>query len=795
MSKNYSTVLSVLATIQARYDLHKHLNVYVTAEELYEIYNSLQTTVTPSITKTSFVRSLNYIVDLGFNKEHQIEIFKRQKRLRCKKYLVHYFIKSSIRRSPRTLHRRVDDNDNADGKPSAIIATSPTNPQNKHANNDDDDNNQTIKKQKHSHYETSTPTRPTLKRVCKKSTAVVHTTDAVAISSPPTVTPTKDPSPFIFTPTPPFDNITKAYIDSASNLDFDTRPRPDANDSSTHIEICDESFRVKPAECTKWMMVAIVSDLGISKVSKANKLLLCKAVIDLESYNAGYASPSIQPKTLLTWYYDFVRARNKKVGKMADLFKVNYERPSYIDEIEASFPGFLHRMYRQATKTLGHDAPIRTLYHHMNIKARQQYLDCPTRGSLTLNKYHFRKWFRLNGGKFRKCTTKPTLTAQQRQDRLDWAKNIKNLIKNDDFHYCFLDEKWFYIQSKRSVYKILPPGPGETVEDAFVQHPKVHSRRFPVKAMFMGVVAPPNLERDFDGAIMIERISRMKITKQKSYSQRFADNFRVNELIRTGAWKDECYNTISVGELAIRLQEKYALDHSVTHRICVSYHTFGPASKTKKMVRLSKNDIILDNRMFRCTPGTDERILTLDDVDIHVEVPAGTHVEEDCTCDSDFMLDIIRDVGSNIRRSFWWLSDSTVIHLFMDNAGGHGSNSARKEYVRILQDEYKVQIIWQIANSPETNMLDLGAWVTIQCIVAHMHRGKRMHKDALCKTVNNAFESLDSSKLASIGKRWIRVLDLIVVGKGSNDLVEQCRGLTTSLADLPDLDYDDIDEL
>jgi hypothetical protein len=183
----------------------------------------------------------------------------------------------------------------------------------------------------------------------------------------------------------------------------------------------------------------------------------------------------------------------------------------------------------------------------------------------------------------------------------------------------------------------------------------------------------------------------------------------------------------------------------------------------------------------------------LDDVDIHVEVPAGTNVEEDCTCDSDFMLDIIRDVGSNIWSSFWWLSDSTVIHLFMDNAGGHGSNTARKEYVRILQDEYKVQVIWQIANSPETNMLDLGAWVTIQCIVAHMHRGKRMHKDALCKTVNNAFESLDSSKLASIGKRWIRVLDLIIVRKGSNDLVEQCQGLTKSLADLPDLEYDDIE--
>jgi hypothetical protein len=60
-------------------------------------------------------------------------------------------------------------------------------------------------------------------------------------------------------------------------------------------------------------------------------------------------------------------------------------------------------------------------------------------------------------------------------------------------------------------------------------------------------------------------------------------------------------------------------------------------------------------------------------------------------------------------------------------------------YVQILYDDYKIQLIWQIANSPGTNMLDLGAWVTVQCIVAHMHHGKRIQKDALCKTVYHAF--------------------------------------------------------
>ncbi len=68
------------------------------------------------------------------------------------------------------------------------------------------------------------------------------------------------------------------------------------------------------------------------------------------------------------------------------------------------------------------------------------------------------------------------------------------------------------------------------------------------------------------------------------------------------------------------------------------------------------------------------RPLTLDDVHLHVKILAGSLVEEDCTCDSEFMLDIIQEVGTNIRESFNWLSADTVIHLFMDNAGRHGTN-------------------------------------------------------------------------------------------------------------------------
>ena len=50
------------------------------------------------------------------------------------------------------------------------------------------------------------------------------------------------------------------------------------------------------------------------------------------------------------------------------------------------------------------------------------------------------------------------------------------------------------------------------------------------------------------------------------------------------------------------------------------------------------------------------------------------------------------------------------IGLFMDNAGGHGRDDIKKEYVRILFEDCNIIVIWQIVNSPEANMLNLGIW-------------------------------------------------------------------------------------
>ena len=56
----------------------------------------------------------------------------------------------------------------------------------------------------------------------------------------------------------------------------------------------------------------------------------------------------------------------------------------------------------------------------------------------------------------------------------------------------------------------------------------------------------------------------------------------------------------------------------------------------------------------------------------------------------------------------------------MDNAGGQGTFDMKREYGKILRDKFNVVILWQIPNLPESNMLDLGVWTTIQSVIEYI---------------------------------------------------------------------------
>ena len=75
----------------------------------------------------------------------------------------------------------------------------------------------------------------------------------------------------------------------------------------------------------------------------------------------------------------------------------------------------------------------------------------------------------------------------------------------------FLDEKSFYTTRRRKRLKHLPQGPHESEGIGRVKCPRALSCHFPIKVIFMGVVAKPLPGLRFDRIIFLKRISERKV--------------------------------------------------------------------------------------------------------------------------------------------------------------------------------------------------------------------------------------------------------------------------------------------
>jgi hypothetical protein len=130
---------------------------------------------------------------------------------------------------------------------------------------------------------------------------------------------------------------------------------------------------------------------------------------------------------------------------------------------------------------------------------------------------------------------------------------------------------------------------------------------------------------------------------------------------------------------------------------------------------LGQNEFLLVRELTE-ENGT-RRALTIDDLTLQQRLKAGTIVQEDINCDSNYMLDAMPRIGAAIRQKLHWVPDDEIIYLGMDNAGGHGTFEAVEQCTRNLLENYNIEIIHQPPRSPETNPLDLGVWRSIQSLV------------------------------------------------------------------------------
>ncbi len=291
--------------------------------------------------------------------------------------------------------------------------------------------------------------------------------------------------------------------------------------------------------------------------------------------------------------------------------------------------------------------------------------------------------------------------------------------------------------------------------------------------MFLGVVACPQEQHKFDGRIMLERVSRQRKLTQSSRNQNFSDDVLVNEAIKKGEWRDELFvYGMTFGELKERLVERYALDNYVVERLEALYLKW-TARGIKKCKPIGDSEEL--SGTTRDENGL-ERPLSIQDIQLFVKMVKGDVVEEDVSCDSRFMLDIVPRVAEEMRKKFHWIPEEQKLYLVMDNAGGHGTAEAIQEYVNVLRTR-NIEVIWQIPRSPETNMLDLGVWMSIQSAVCKAHFMKRCNGEALARSVMDAWETyLSVQAFKNVHGRLKVVLVCIRDAEGGNELVETKRG-------------------
>jgi len=81
------------------------------------------------------------------------------------------------------------------------------------------------------------------------------------------------------------------------------------------------------------------------------------------------------------------------------------------------------------------------------------------------------------------------------------------------------------------------------------------------------------------------------------------------------------------------------LDDSIFVQLAFYYKTKVGRNGNDKVVRLFDEDKIIENNIrTENNPGILARVLALADVEVQVRHKIGENVEEDCSCNSDYMI-------------------------------------------------------------------------------------------------------------------------------------------------------------
>ncbi|GFH55186.1 predicted protein [Chaetoceros tenuissimus] len=539
-------------------------------------------------------------------------------------------------------------------------------------------------------------------------------------------------------------------------------------------------------------------------------------------YLKGYDPPQTKApertRLMIDGTINFLQGNSSDTGKIGRK-RIRKKKMSKTEKIMKHSPKALRKAFRYACYAIGDNSTFTDIAKVMtryimskklvanDDQAKRLKIQFP----INLKKHDVRDWFLKHNGKSRKMKIKPKLTADHIKGRLRWAIDMKKRIKEATYekpvYYCFIDEKWFYFYSKRKKVKDLPKEDWEDDDEECVEFEQVQrttrSRRFVPKVMAMAFVAPPLLglmrlaalaakklgqvlgkvngetvhDEWCNGLVYLKRVSEKRTTKKNSKHTKFVNDAKTNNLLKAGDWRNLFDKKMSVGDLFHNIKQRYALTEEKADMLCLTYKKFNRKKYGTVDLTIENEDELVVRRVKE--RGGRQKQLTIDDFDLSIFVPKGTEVEVDCTCDSKFMLKVMREVGMSIRNYFFWVPIEIKILLVIDNAGGHGTKDTIETYREFLKEHYNIVLHHQTPRSPGHNQLDLGIWCSIQSWVEKLTTGFRHDADVLWTQVEAAWRSMSYETLEKVHQRWLKVLDLTILDKGNNRLEEKYRGKLT----------------
>ena len=117
------------------------------------------------------------------------------------------------------------------------------------------------------------------------------------------------------------------------------------------------------------------------------------------------------------------------------------------------------------------------------------------------------------------------------------------------------------------------------------------------------------------------------------------------------------------------ISDSYNLEDGVVSSFLFHYSTVDNRNKKKNINELVSYSFS-SGWMIQTEAKTFPHPLTIDDIS---PIKAGTFVEKDVSCDSQFMKTAMLEVGTAIHEKMMFLPATMTIYLQIDNAGGHGT--------------------------------------------------------------------------------------------------------------------------